>query len=321
MAFPVFDQFSIDLADVDSLEAFYRQQTNTDTRFMQLNPGSAVLNADSVDFGDIRVLRVAGDGRHLWTDNMLAREWRFAIMTHAEGGPKIGQHGISRTTGHLLRPGQSSDLITNGRYNTLEITFDQEIPEVLGWECRSDQTAEVENGVAEALTKAAETAFMSGRTGENTGSYSPTQMRSVFLDLLELALRPWMQSTADVADATSRLARTEVVRSARLLLQDDDFSKDTSVTSLAREIGMSKRSVFLAFSQEYGVGPRKFRELVRLNALRANLYRADPESVSVTLLANEHGFSELGRMAGRYRALFGELPSETLKRRKPSTLN
>nr|WP_235824060.1 helix-turn-helix domain-containing protein [Falsiruegeria mediterranea] len=51
-----------------------------------------------------------------------------------------------------------------------------------------------------------------------------------------------------------------------------------------------------------------------LNALRSHLLKETPESASVTVLANEHGFSELGRLAGTYRRTFGELPSETLRR-------
>jgi len=33
-------------------------------------------------------------------------------------------------------------------------------------------------------------------------------------------------------------------------------------------------------------------------------------------IAIEHGFVELGRFAGDYRRMFGELPSETLQRQR-----
>ena len=43
-----FERFSIDLADVETLEGFYLAQTNTETAFLQMSPGPAVLNARSL---------------------------------------------------------------------------------------------------------------------------------------------------------------------------------------------------------------------------------------------------------------------------------
>jgi hypothetical protein len=37
--------------------------------------------------------------------------------------------------------------------------------------------------------------------------------------------------------------------------------------------------------------------------------------VMIKAVAIEHGFLELGRFAGEYQKLFGEKPSQTLKRR------
>ena len=44
------------------------------------------------------------------------------------------------------------------------------------------------------------------------------------------------------------------------------------------------------------------------------IQQADPSATTVTRLATDHGFWELGRFAVAYRALFGESPSESLRR-------
>jgi hypothetical protein len=51
-----------------------------------------------------------------------------------------------------------------------------------------------------------------------------------------------------------------------------------------------------------------------LNAVRSALQRADPATNSVTEIARDHRFLQLGRFSRTYRSIFGELPSATLQR-------
>ncbi|WP_159089942.1 helix-turn-helix domain-containing protein [Ruegeria sp. Alg231-54] len=311
------DKFSIDLADADTLAGFYLQQTSTDTRFLQMNTGAAILEAQSIDLGDLCVMRVSGNGKHLWTDNMVSHEWRFAVLAQAEGSPKIGDQDIAKTTAHLLRPGQSSDLLTNGYYTTLEISFSQDFAQNYGWDCLPHQTAEIDYSVSKALSQVANRMF-SGFSLASTPRLATSDTwdaQAAILDLLDVALHPWQRPDFDQTRAHGSRTSGHIVQETWKLLADNDYVIDTSVSALAQEIGVSKRSMFQAFKNQYGVGPRRFHELLRLNALRSCLYYAADGGNSVTSLANEHGFSELGRMAGKYRALFGELPSTTLSRR------
>jgi AraC-like DNA-binding protein len=61
------------------------------------------------------------------------------------------------------------------------------------------------------------------------------------------------------------------------------------------------------------MGPIRYLNLRRMHLVRRALLRADP-SKTVTQVATDHGFWELGRFAVGYRALFGESPSATLHR-------
>lgn len=51
-----------------------------------------------------------------------------------------------------------------------------------------------------------------------------------------------------------------------------------------------------------------------MNLAHRKLLRCDATETTVTEVATEHGFWELGRFSCDYRALFGETPSATLHR-------
>ena len=79
-------------------------------------------------------------------------------------------------------------------------------------------------------------------------------------------------------------------------------------------IGVAERTLRLACEEHLGMGPIRYFSLRRMHFVRSVLLRADPSTATVTRIATDHGFWELGRFSVTYRSLFGETPSETLRR-------
>jgi len=78
-------------------------------------------------------------------------------------------------------------------------------------------------------------------------------------------------------------------------------------------IGVSGRTLRDQCGEHLGMSPHKYLWLRRMNLARKALALADPTATTVTTIALDHGFGELGRFAVQYRALFGESPSATLR--------
>jgi AraC-like DNA-binding protein len=86
------------------------------------------------------------------------------------------------------------------------------------------------------------------------------------------------------------------------------------LTEICAAIGVAERTLRAACEEHLGMGPIRFLSLRRLHLVHRALRQADASMTTVTRVATDHGFWELGRFSVAYRGMFGESPSETLRR-------
>jgi AraC-like DNA-binding protein len=83
---------------------------------------------------------------------------------------------------------------------------------------------------------------------------------------------------------------------------------------LCAATGVSESTLRRCCHEYLGMGPNRYLWLRRMHHARWALLRADPAKATVTAIATDQGFWELGRFSVYYRWLFDESPSATLQR-------
>jgi AraC family ethanolamine operon transcriptional activator len=124
----------------------------------------------------------------------------------------------------------------------------------------------------------------------------------------------YLQDSLDCPDAPGSApghnhAHWELVRRAVAVVQNGTEGS-VSVTGLCQQLGVSRRTLQNAFQRVLDMGPLAYVKALRLKQARECLKQAQ----SVTEAATACGFWHFGHFAHDYRALFGECPSDTLRR-------
>jgi AraC-like DNA-binding protein len=86
------------------------------------------------------------------------------------------------------------------------------------------------------------------------------------------------------------------------------------IDDLCNATQVSERTLRNIFQEYFGVGPMRLLKVRQLREIRSALLRGDPIADTVTKIAARFGVWDFSLFARNYRALYGEAPSQTLRK-------
>ena len=101
----------------------------------------------------------------------------------------------------------------------------------------------------------------------------------------------------------ARTARSRALRVALEIL-DDPAALPLSVLDLCRAADVSPATLYRAFQESFGVGPKRYLQIRSLSGVRHDLLTAPADSLVIEI-ANRWGFWHMGQFAADYRRQFG----------------
>jgi AraC-like DNA-binding protein len=148
-----------------------------------------------------------------------------------------------------------------------------------------------------------------GRFGPD---YSPLAMAEMERSLIFKFLLAHRHNHTDQLQRPPASANRGVVDIVETFIEAN-WDKPIDIETLAQLANVSARTMFREFSLSGRGSPGQFAKRVRLQRA-AEFLRQPDEQATVTGVALRCGFQNVGHFASDYTQLFGELPSETLKR-------
>jgi AraC-like DNA-binding protein len=140
----------------------------------------------------------------------------------------------------------------------------------------------------------------------------PEVLRALEEQLIHVMVRCLAEGAAVELTTGSCRHDTIVARFEEFLEANPD--RPLYLPEICAAIGVAERTLRAACEEHLGMGPIRYLTLRRMHLVRRALLRTDPSKATVTRIVTDHGFWELGRFSVAYRTLFGESPSESLRR-------
>lgn len=135
-----------------------------------------------------------------------------------------------------------------------------------------------------------------------------TIIRNDFLPLLLECL--WTSHCVPETGAIKRYRLVKKVESYMMVHLDQPLT----LQDLCTAVDVKSRTLQMAFLEVFGISPMAYLKVQRLHGVRHELRVTSSKTATVVGIAGRWGFWHMGYFSQDYRRMFGELPSQTLKR-------
>lgn len=134
----------------------------------------------------------------------------------------------------------------------------------------------------------------------------------ILLSIFNIMTEEYFQSKKPLYHSSQR-NNSRVLRILFDYIQGNN-TEQQRVEKLCQIAQVSERTLQYLFKRELGMTPKAYLKGQQLYKVHQLLWHAKQFTIEVRTIANQFGFWHMGQFAADYRKMFGELPSETLRR-------
>jgi len=106
--------------------------------------------------------------------------------------------------------------------------------------------------------------------------------------------------------------RQRIMARVQNYLTESRLKSPITMNEICNAVHVSRRTLQYTFAQCYGISPKQYIQVIRLNQARRML-QSNEDFQTISDVAFNYGFFHLGQFCQNYKRLFGETPRQTLQ--------
>jgi len=312
----------LETQEVDELAQHIK---HADVELIQTSGSQSPSSLRLITFDNID-LQVGKYGASSISNTSLSKE-KHGIVVKSEGDYQTICNSYDIDSKHFMFQAKNSEQITinKGPCSWAYITVKSEYIEESLLHPSNTRNLDVSNGKA-SLLQCNQQIYLEKLYREINGiveqldldpntSNNKETMIGMELDLIDsqiLLFDNSLESPIGNRQKTKATHMSIIKKSSKFL--ESNYYKPVHVIDLCGALDLRPRSFYYAFQEFYGMSPMRYLKMLRYAKTRRQLINADPSSTTVTDIASYWHFWHYGRFSVEYKSIFGESPSQTLRK-------
>jgi len=293
------------------MELLPRPIPGWEAEWIHLGPGPVSSDSTRVAFGagSFAVFQTSSAG--ILRGTTAAGSRAFLTSLPAAGLPRALAQPIGGDSGLALAPGAAFDLYLPEASGLAIFAVPAPQPTGAAGEGAQAQRYLLNSSQSVLLARCAES--LEGMRASAASSRPLSAAHRGLLQSAATALLP--EGGPESPEAREPLQRHRAVVRACAFI-DAHLRSSIALADLCEAAGVCTRALEYGFHDFYELGPMAYVRNLRLCRVRHDLQMPGSDDVSVSSAARRWSFTHMGQFSHDYRVLFGEMPSETLARRR-----
>lgn len=306
--------------DVDELAEL---ASGWDQDFVQLKRGTFGFEINVIQIGDFQFIEQFTHGSILIRGQSPAKTLVLAIPVLNKGETLYGGNVVSENC--YLRGNYSGYLDTKTSDQLKVVAISAPIEQILEkaeqmqWSVTEKQLLSLGLIVPNPLALQELSSYIEEllRLGKNHPDKLTDNSRN--RSITHLIIEDCLPLLLDVLSSPPEFIPDKKLRQQKLIKRAEEFMNDhlphpITLSELCQGLNKSQRSIYRLFQECVGLPPMEYLKILRLHGVRRALKSADSRTSKVTDIALDWGFWHMGQFSRDYRNMFGESPSNVLKR-------